>query len=68
VTFCILSVPPACGPTVSWFIDVRGRPWLPLVLLSLEELAQGMADDRIAAGLEAQTGLEGIEIAVELLA
>jgi hypothetical protein len=38
------------------------------VLLGLEELAQGMADDLIAAGFEADPGLEGIEIAVELLA
>jgi hypothetical protein len=47
---------------------VLGWLRLPLVLLGLEELAQGMADDRIAAGFEADPGLKGIEIAVELLA
>jgi len=36
--------------------------------LGRKEEAQGMADDLIAAGFEADPGLEGIEIAVELLA
>lgn len=38
------------------------------MLLSLQELAQGMADDFIAAGFEANPSLKSIEIAVELLA
>jgi len=36
--------------------------------LGFQEAAQGMADDLIATGFEADTRLEGIEIAVELLA
>jgi hypothetical protein len=36
--------------------------------LGFQEAAQGMADDLMATGFEADTRLEGIEIAVELLA
>lgn len=60
MTFCPLRVLPARGPTVSGGLDARGWPRLPLVLLGREELAQGMADDLIAAGFEADPGLEGM--------
>ena len=59
---------PARGPTVSGVLDTRGQPRLPCVLFGREELAQGLADDRIATGFEADPGLKGIEIAVEFVA
>lgn len=58
----------ARGTAPSWVMDALGRQRLPLMLLSLQELAQGMTDDRIAAGFEADAGLQGIKVAVELSA
>src|SRR5439155_24782322 len=52
----------------SGLAEALGRRGPRLVLLGFQEAAQGMADDLIAAGFEADTRLEGIEIAVELLA
>ncbi len=45
-----------------------GRSQLPVVLLSLQELTQGMADNLIAARFETDTGLQCIEVAVECVA
>jgi hypothetical protein len=45
-----------------------GRPRLSHGRLGRKELAQGLADDLVAAGFEAETGLQGIEVTVEGLA
>jgi hypothetical protein len=58
----------ARGTTPSWVMDALGQQRLPLMLLRLKELAQGMTDDLIATGFEADAGLQCIKVAVELVA
>src|SRR5262249_53745263 len=59
---------PAHGTASSGLVDFLGWRWLPRLLLGLEKQAQGMPDDLITTGFEADAGLQRIEIAVECVA
>src|SRR5215467_5145579 len=52
----------------SGLVQSLGRRWPPRLRLGLEKQAQGMADDLIPTGLEADARLQRIEIAVECVA
>jgi hypothetical protein len=58
----------ARGTAPSWIMDALGRQQQPLMRLSRKELAQGMTDNLIAAGFEADAGLQGVEITIEFVA
>jgi hypothetical protein len=52
----------------SGLVQSLGRRWPPQRLLGLEKQAQGMPDDLIPTGFEADASLQRIEIAVEFVA
>src|SRR5712691_3334737 len=59
---------PARGTASSGLVDSLGWRRLICLLLGLEKQAQGMPDDLITTGFEADAGLKRIEIAVEVVA